>query len=110
MVNEVQVEVHTRGDAIRIALIGEIDLSNASEVESAVVSAISNHTTEVDLDLSAVGYLDSGGLRVVYSLAVRLHRAQIGLRITTPLDSPARRAIEVSGMTTIAALEPAPTD
>jgi anti-anti-sigma factor len=110
MVNEVQVEVHTRGDAIRIALIGEIDLSNASEVESAVVSAISNHTTEVDLDLSAVGYLDSAGLRVVYSLAVRLHRAQIGLRITTPLDSPARRAIEVSGMTTIAALEPARTD
>jgi anti-anti-sigma factor len=110
MVNEVQVEVHTRGDAIRIALMGEIDLSNASEVESAVVSAISNHTTEVDLDLSAVGYLDSAGLRVVYSLAVRLHRAQIGLRITTPLDSPARRAIEVSGMTTIAALEPAPTD
>ena len=110
MVNEVQVEVHTRGDAIRIALIGEIDLSNASEVESAVVSAISNHTTEVDLDLSAVGYLDSAGLRVVYSLAVRLHRAQIGFRITTPLDSPARRAIEVSGMTTIAALEPAPTD
>ncbi len=108
--NEVQVEVHTRGDAIRIALMGEIDLSNASEVESAVVSAISNHTTEVDLDLSAVGYLDSAGLRVVYSLAVRLHRAQIGLRITTPLDSPARRAIEVSGMTTIAALEPAPTD
>ena len=108
--NEVQVEVHTRGDAIRIALIGEIDLSNASEVESAVVSAISNHTTEVDLDLSAVGYLDSAGLRVVYSLAVRLRRAQIGLRITTPLDSPARRAIEVSGMTTIAALEPAPTD
>lgn len=108
--NEVQVDVHTRGDAIRIALIGEIDLSNASGVESAVVSAISNRTTEVDLDLSDVGYLDSAGLRVVYSLALRLRRAQIGLRITSPLGSPARRAIEVSGMTTIAPLEPSATD
>ena len=108
--NEVQVEVHTRGDAIRIAVIGEIDLSNASGVESAVVSAISNRTTEVVLDLSDVGYLDSAGLRVVYSLALRLRRAQIGLRITTPLGSPARRAIEVSGMTTIARLEPSATD
>ena len=108
--NEVQVEVHTRGDAIRIALIGEIDLSNASGVESAVVSAISNRTTEVDLDLSDVGYLDSAGLRVVYSLALRLRRAQIELRITTPFGSPARRAIEVSGMTAIARLEPSATD
>jgi anti-anti-sigma factor len=109
-VSEVKVEVHSRGDAIRIALIGEVDLSNADETESAVVSAISNHTSEVDLDLSDVGYLDSAGLRVVYSLAMRLRRAQIGLRITAPLESPARRAIEVSGMTTIAALEPSATD
>jgi anti-anti-sigma factor len=109
-VSEVKVEVHSRGDAIRIALIGEVDLSNADETESAVVSAISNHTSEVDLDLSDVGYLDSAGLRVVYSLALRLRRAQIGLRITAPLESPARRAIEVSGMTTIAALEPLATD
>jgi stage II sporulation protein AA (anti-sigma F factor antagonist) len=109
-VSEVKVEVHSRGDAIRIALIGEVDLSNADETESAVVSAISNHTSEVDLDLSDVGYLDSAGLRVVYSLALRLRRAQIGLRITAPLESPARRAIEVSGMTTIAALEPSATD
>lgn len=108
--SEVKVEVHTRGDAIRIALIGEVDLSNADETESAVVSAISNQTSEVDLDLSDVGYLDSAGLRVVYSLALRLRRAQIGLRITAPLESPARRAIEVSGMTTIAALEPSATD
>jgi anti-anti-sigma factor len=109
-VSEVKVEVHTRGDALRIALIGEVDLSNADETESAVVSAISNQTSEVDLDLSDVGYLDSAGLRVVYSLALRLRRAQIGLRITAPLESPARRAIEVSGMTTIAALEPSATD
>lgn len=108
--SEVKVEVHSRGDAIRIALIGEVDLSNADETESGVVSAISNHTSEVDLDLSDVGYLDSAGLRVVYSLALRLRRAQIGLRITAPLESPARRAIEVSGMTTIAALEPSATD
>jgi anti-anti-sigma factor len=109
-VSEVKVEVHTRGDALRIALIGEVDLSNADETESAVVAAISNQTSEVDLDLSDVGYLDSAGLRVVYSLALRLRRAQIGLRITAPLESPARRAIEVSGMTTIAALEPSATD
>jgi anti-anti-sigma factor len=109
-VSEVKVEVHTRGDAIRIGLIGEVDLSNADETESAVVSAISNQTSEVDLDLSDVGYLDSAGLRVVYKLALRLRRAQIGLRITAPLESPARRAIEVSGMTTIAALEPSATD
>jgi anti-sigma B factor antagonist len=106
----VRVEVQGHGDAIRIALDGDVDLSNAKGVEADLASAITNHTSEVALDLGQVGYLDSVGLRVLYSLAASLRRSQVKLRIVAPPRSPARRAIEVSGMSTIAVIEPAASD
>ena len=41
-----------RADAVRIAVAGEIDLSNATTVERQVLDAITNQLTEVTLDLN----------------------------------------------------------
>lgn len=94
------------GRRLRLAVVGEVDLSNAGAVEDALVAAISNEATEVSVDLGAVEYLDSAGLRVLFSLVSRLAVLQISLELVVPLDSPSRRAVELSGLAAVARLTP----
>jgi len=100
------VSSRTDGDAVEITLSGEIDLANAFLVESQVHEAIFNHTTSVTLDLSDVAYIDSIGMRVLFSLASTLQSLNIGLTVIAPPRSAARRVIELSGFEGLASLEP----
>jgi stage II sporulation protein AA (anti-sigma F factor antagonist) len=87
-----------REDAVRIVVGGEIDLANASAVERQIVDAISNQLTEVTLDLTALTYIDSAGLRVLFTLGTRLETLQIALELVVPTESPIRKMIELSGV------------
>ena len=53
-------------------LSGEIDLSNAKELESQIENAVPNTALGMVLDLSELRYLDSSGIRLLLSLAGRL--------------------------------------
>ena len=72
-------------DVIVGALSGEVDLSNAAELERATADAVPNSARGLVLDLSAVSYIDSSGVRLVLSLAGSLRwRGQPGhLRLRT---------------------------
>lgn len=102
---EANVEVRADGDQVRLLLSGDVDLSNAPEVQDRVSSAIPNHATDVDLDLTNVTYLDSAGLQIIFSLAVQLRRLQIGLKVIAPQRTPAGHAIAMSGMASLAHVE-----
>jgi anti-anti-sigma factor len=93
-------------ESVVLAVSGEVDLSNAAEVEGEILDRTSNTLTDVTLDLSAVTYLDSAGLRVLFTLATRLLISQISLVLVVPLDSPVRRALELGGMDTVAEVRP----
>jgi anti-sigma B factor antagonist len=62
---------------MRITIRGEIDLSNVGAVEQQMLDAISNQLSEVVVDLSGVTYVDSAGLRVLFTLGTRLESLQI---------------------------------
>jgi anti-anti-sigma factor len=105
-VTSARVDARTEGGDVRLALGGEIDLDNASTVEGQLVAAITNHTERVTLDLTDVEYLDSAGLRVLFHLVDRLTTLQIGVTLVSPLTSPSRRAIELSGLGTLVRMDP----
>jgi anti-anti-sigma factor len=105
-VNEAHIHVDEVDDSVRLTVSGDIDLANAPTVETDLASAIPNHTTAVELDLRGVTYLDSAGLHVLFALSVKLRRLQIDLRILAPAGSPARHALEMAGMESIARIEP----
>jgi anti-anti-sigma factor len=102
-----QVNAALDGDVVRIALVGEIDMSNADTIESDLVDAISNRATAVVLDLAGVRYIDSAGLRVLFLLVGRLETLQIDLEVSAPIGSPARRVVELSGLAALVPLDPA---
>ena len=68
-----------RDDALAVAVAGEIDMSNAPTVERQILEAIPNHLAAVTVDLSALDYIDSAGLRLLFTLGTRLETLQIGL-------------------------------
>ena len=89
---------HDGDDTVRIALAGEIDMDNARQVEQQILGAISNQLTAVTLDLAGIDYIDSAGLRVLFTLGERLGTLQIALRLLVPEHSTVRRVIDLSGM------------
>jgi anti-anti-sigma factor len=93
--------------ALRVIVAGEIDLANAGYVEQRILDAISNQLTEVTVDLREVEYIDSAGLRVLFTLGTRLTTLQIGLVLLVSPESPIRRVIEVAGVTAAIPVRPA---
>jgi anti-anti-sigma factor len=100
------VDVTVDHGSVRIAVSGEVDLANATAVEDQIVAAITNQVASVSVDLGAVDYMDSAGMRILFSLASRLAGLQIGFEVVAPVGSPARRLVEVSGLAPLVALRP----
>lgn len=103
---EARVGVEHVDETVRIAVSGEIDLANAGSVENLLLDAVSNRTTAVSIDLGGLSYIDSAGLRVLFELGTRLRTLQTTFELIVPVRSPARRAIELSGLDSVAAVSP----
>jgi anti-sigma B factor antagonist len=93
---DVQFSDHQRVVVAR--LTGEVDLSNAGSIENAIAEATPNHALGLILDVSALDYLDSAGIHLVYKLRGKLRaRSQI-LWLVIPPDSPANDALRLAGV------------
>jgi anti-anti-sigma factor len=93
-------------DRTDIAIRGEIDLANFAAVQAQVNQEIDNRTTAVRVDLTGVTFIDSTGLRVLFALVATLERLQVGLELCAPESSPARRVIELSGLSSLVRVVP----
>jgi stage II sporulation protein AA (anti-sigma F factor antagonist) len=94
------------GTVTTITVAGEIDLANADQVERQIADCISNQATAATLDLTDVQYVDSVGIRMLFKLTMRLRTAQIEFHLVAPIGSPARRVLEVSGLTSLVDVDP----
>jgi anti-anti-sigma factor len=91
-----------RRDGRTLALVaaGEIDLSNVHTFARALDDAIADNSGKtVTVDLSAVDYLDSGGINVLFTCADHIRL------IVKPLLVP---VLTISGLTELAPVESAP--
>ena len=93
---DVQFSDHER--VVIARLTGEVDLSNANSIEIAVAEATPNHALALILDVSAVDYMDSAGIHLVYRLREKLHARGQSLRLVIPAHSPANDALRLAGV------------
>jgi anti-anti-sigma factor len=91
------VAVKVEGTEVSISISGEIDMDNAASVEEQILAVIDNHATAVLINLTNVEYMDSSGLRILFTLAARLNVLQIGLDVVASAGSPTRRVLELAG-------------
>ena len=64
--------------------------------------AVTNRARGLVLDLSAVTFLDSTGLRLVFRLARRLRDRQQSLRLVVPEGARISRVLSLSGVAAVA--------
>jgi anti-anti-sigma factor len=87
------------GGALVLLATGEIDLSNVHTFARALDDAIAADSgATVTVDLSAVEYVDSGGINVLFACADHIHL------IVKPLLLP---VLTISGLTQLATVEAA---
>lgn len=93
------------GGRVVVTLSGEVDLSNAHDVESQVADAIAEAEAVV-IDLNGVTYLDSRGLQLLLRLAERHVHHALDLVIVASPRSIAHELLQVTGIVEIVPVVP----
>lgn len=85
------------GEVLTARITGEIDLSNASELEETIVDAVPNTALGMVVDLSGVEYLDSAGVRMLVHLVERFRWRQQVMRAAAPDGSRVQGVLSMAG-------------
>jgi len=89
------VEVERHEADVVIVVAGEIDLSNAPEVQVRVEEAIRG-AESVTVDLRAVEYMDSRGIRLLHELSRRLAADGVEFNVVAPVDTIAGEILRLT--------------
>jgi len=80
-----------------VRLNGEIDLSNVDGLEARIDEAISG-VGEVVIDLTAIDFIDSRGLRLLKRVSAVVAGRDGTLVVVAPASSIARSVLDMTGM------------
>ena len=100
-----RVEGERQGTVCLVRVHGEIDLSNAQEVSSAIGSVMGEEARWLVVDLSDITYLDSSGVALLLRLAERLQTRRRQLHLVVPRRSPVRRVLVFTGLPRVIPVE-----
>lgn len=98
------------GEVLTARISGEIDLSNAAELEATIVDAVPNTALGMVVDLSGVEYLDSAGLRMLVHLVERFRWRQQVMRAAAPDGSRVRGVLSMAGADGVIPVDPTSTE
>jgi anti-anti-sigma factor len=98
-----EVLIDTRVDPAGAAIVivsGELDISNAHSLETALASITAQRPGRLIFDLSALRFMDSAGIAVLLGAAAKVDAVR--LRNPSPI---VRRVVEVTGLTAVLPIE-----
>jgi anti-sigma B factor antagonist len=96
MDDELSITTSREGSTAIVAASGEIDLSNAGDLRSAVTAA-ADGVDRLRLDLTGVDFIDSTGLGGLLELRSTLRAQSVTLEIVAG-EGPVRQAVEITGL------------
>ena len=91
-------------DTVIAAVTGEIDGSNAGEVQRAVAEHVPTTARSLVIDLSQTAYNDSTGVELLFELARRLSSRRQAFSVVVPHGSGVRRVLELCDIASVGAL------
>ena len=83
-------------NSVRLTLFGEFDRTNADELEAALFAALPRAVRFVDLDLTAVTFVDARFLTVLVGFRQEIERRYGRLRLYA--DRSIRRTLDIAGL------------
>ena len=90
------VNISQHDDIVIARLSGEVDLANTPSVSAALLEAVPNDSAGVVIDLADVRYIDSVGIRMLFTLVRSLHASRQGMAIAVPPESPVRNLLKIT--------------
>jgi anti-anti-sigma factor len=91
------MEVEPSDGSLLVRLRGEIDLSNANQMQRQLENTIEGYPLVV-VDLTKIEYLDSQGLRLIKQICDKSDREDIVLKLIAPSTSIARKVLDIARM------------
>lgn len=86
-----------RHDAVmRVALLGDVDVSASSELEQLVAAVRSTGVREVEVDVSGVSFMDSSGCKLLAGLARAVPLGRAGVHVVGS-SAHVRHLLELTG-------------
>jgi anti-anti-sigma factor len=95
------IEFSLGGRVLVVTVSGEIDMSNAADLRSAVIQQLTNQPLALVLDLAEVDYLDSAGIQVIYDLRERLRERGQRLALVVGDDGPIAETLRLVDLPTV---------
>jgi anti-anti-sigma factor len=99
--SSITVRTWAEGGTLVVSLSGELDLTNAERVKSAIGEMIADGTSRLVVDTSELEFMDSSGLALLASIKRKV--PEIELRNPSPI---VRRLIELTGLAEILNVSP----
>ena len=90
------VSVDMSGPVPVARISGEIDLANGPRLRDDILAVAVADVQGLVVDLTAVSYLDSSGVKVLFQLARDLRQHDQALLVTVPVCSPLRRVLKIT--------------
>ena len=84
------VETSKNATATLVKVAGEVDVSNAAELRSALDAALADGAAAIQVDLADVPYIDSTGIGVLVGTAHRARDKGASLVVANPQRNVAR--------------------
>ena len=99
MSNWFECEVGTirSGEACVVTVRGEVDLANAADLESCLRRALDGSPSSVVLDLEALTFIDSSGLRVLVALSKEAESRSAEFELRN-VPQHAQRVLDITGV------------
>ena len=96
-----EVEVVVRDGVPIVRVRGEIDLSNADDVLRSIEAAVDERSPGLVIDLRALEFLDSAGVRLLFDAARLVAHAGGRFVVLAEAASPAARVLELAEATSL---------
>jgi anti-anti-sigma factor len=93
-----RVAAEWHGDTPVAVVQGEVDASNVAELGAALRRLVTNHSSELIVDLSPTAYLDSAGINLMFSLGDELKARQLTLKLIIAEGSSIARMLTITGL------------
>jgi anti-anti-sigma factor len=84
---------------VRVArVVGELDLSNATDIADALAAAAEEATLGLVIDMSGLTHIDSAGVRLLFDLRRRLSVRRQTLALAVPPDARIRDVLAMAAV------------
>ena len=94
------IDVVREAETATIGAAGELDLSVADQLRSAVSREVANGANTLTIDLTALKFMDSTGLRVLLEALDAMEKVQGSLVVKVD-TGPVERIIRITGLDTV---------